>query len=299
MTEHNPDFEQPAHPGMLTDLPYDEQLLLPGSALEKELYAALENEQFELHLQPQINLQHWSLSGAEVLLRWQHPAYGLIPPAYFIPVLEDSGMLDEVGQWVLQQTCKLNRRWQDSGLAPLRFAINVWNSQLEQDNFLAMLTETLDSSGLPPECLELELTENGLLEGLDENSALFDELRQAGIRLALNYSGEGSSSDGNFHELPIDVIKIDKRLIQRIANNRDRRELLATILSFAHEQGLQVVAEGVETAAQLLFLKAMHCQTAQGFLLSHPLSVESFTQLYQAGTGFEHLVEKVGRQWQT
>lgn len=266
--------------------------------LEKDLHYALEKGQFELYFQPKVNLNNWNIQGMEALLRWHHPERGLIPPAEFIPILEETGMIANVGQWVLNEACRLNKQWQDSGLPPLRVAVNVSSKQLNSEDFIDIVFAALDKTGLAPEYLELELTESGLLTDIDANIALFNQLREKGITLALDDFGTGYSSLSYLCKLPIDVIKIDKEFVHQITNNKENRSVVTAILSFAHGLRMDVVAEGVETAEQLVFLSAMRCTSAQGFLLSHPLPAEKFEELYRSGRNFENLIEKIRKQWQ-
>ena len=296
MTQQKPDSNKQTPQNSLSDLPYTDLLFIPDTELETELAAALKNNCFELHLQPQVKLNNWSLAGVEALLRWQHPTYGVIPPEHFLPVLEQSGMLDELGHWVLQEACRLNKVWQDGGAAPLRIAINIAASQWRHTKFHDTVMDILTTAGFTPAQLVFEIAEEGLMTESDRQ--LFERLRHHGIKLALNYTGKGLTSACDISDLPIDIIKIDKSLTQHIVNNRQDRSIMQTLLSFAHENTLEVIAEGVETAQQLLFLNALQCTTAQGFLLSHPLPIENFTALYQHDARFDYLIDKISRQWQ-
>jgi len=264
---------------------------------ESELTQALKNDQFILHLQPKVDLSTWSIQGVEVLLRWKHPQQGIIPPAMFIPLLEQTGMIVDVGQWVLGEACELNRQWQVSGLPPVQIAINVSGTQLSRAGFAETVCGILDNTNLPAEFLALEFTENGLFTDTASNIKVCNQLRNKGIKLALDYSGKGYTSTEDISQLPIDIIKLDKELIHHIAHSQEHRAIMATILDFAHQNRLTVVAEGVETAEQLLFLNAMHCTSAQGFLLAHPMSVENFEKLYRAAPRYEYLIEKISHHW--
>lgn len=222
MTEFSPDFKNRAHHSNLSDLPYNEQLLIPGTELEKELHAALEKNQFELHLQPKVCLNSWSIQGMEVLLRWQHPQHGIIPPAFFIPALEQTGMIADVGQWVLGEACKLNQQWQASGLSPVPIAINVSGTQLSRARFAETVFDTLGTTNLSPEYLELEFTENSLFSDTVSNIKVCNQLRGKGIKLALDYSGLGYTSIEDISELPMILsssIKTSFTTLQLIENS--------------------------------------------------------------------------------
>ena len=267
--------------------------------LENDLVHALDKGQFELHYQPKVCLSSWRMQGMEALLRWQHPQRGIVAPNDFIPLLEENGLINKVGQWVLYEACRLNKKWQDSGLPPMRVAVNVSSLQFNRDDFYDVVMDALDRSGLAPDYLELELTESGVLTDVEQNVQLFTRLREKGITIALDDFGTGYSSLSYLCKLPIDVLKIDREFIHQITHNRENRSIVTAILSFAHGLRLDVVAEGVETAEQLLFLNALRCTSAQGFLLSHPLTAEKFEQLYRSNHDFESLVNKIRKQWQS
>lgn len=267
--------------------------------IENDLINALENNQFVLHFQPKIDLNSMSMCGMEALIRWEHPEKGTIPPLEFIPALEESGLIHRVGLWVIERACKINKQWIDTGLPPLQIAVNISTIQLNRDDFVDNIFEILDNTGLDPKYLELELTESGLLSDIDANIIMFEKLRAKGIKLALDDFGTGYSSLSYICKLPIDIIKIDKEFIHQITSGRQTRSVVTAILSFAHGLRLDIVAEGVETTEQLVFLNAMRCTTAQGFLLSKPLPQEEFESLYRRGTSFEHIFKEINKQWQT
>lgn len=271
--------------------------VLPRSELEQALQDALAKAQFELHLQPQINLSQWRLQGMEVYLRWRHPDHGLIPPSNFIPVLEETGMIVPVAHWLVQTACTQNRQWQDSGLRPLRLAVQISNSHLMQDNAIDSLLDVIQQAGHDPAGVELQFHETCLAEETNAKLALLKQFKDRGVRLALDYSGAGYSPAVDLTDLPIDTFKLDRQLVEHITRSRQNRSILSTLLSAARELGLEMVAEGVETAEQLVFLNAMHCTAAQGFLFSPPLTVEKFEALYRADTHYADLIQKIGQRW--
>lgn len=295
MQDAQTDADQASQPDVIEiDYPFENL-----AELESELAGALQSNQFILHLQPTINLTSWSIQGLQVLLRWNHPQQGIIPPELFIPVLEQTGMIVEVGQWVLTEAGELNRRWQEEGITAIPMTIKVSGPQLASEDFAEILYGILDRTNLSPQYLVLELTESGLFTDTSRNIRLCNRLRNKGIRLALDYSGHGNTSCEDISELPIDIIKLDRELIHQIANHHEQRAIMATILNFAYQNRLEVIAEGVETAEQLLFLNAMHCTGAQGFLLAPPMAIEKFEGLFRTTPRYDYLIERLSHQWQS
>ena len=277
-----------------TDYPF---LALPVKQQVQQLSNAINEKQFVIYLQPKINLSNWKIQGAEILLRWLHPEFGLLLPEQFFAPLEQSGLLEKIGAWQVRKACQLNLFWQKCSLKTLCMAINVSCSQLMDDKFLTAIEQTIQQTGIDPACIELEISDGCLFDNVDEQRNVFENIRSKGIRLALKYSISGLPVTIDFNSLPIDAINIDKELTQQISNNRENRQIMSTILAFAHQHSLEVIAEGVETAEQLIFLNAMHCSAAQGFLLNPPLSTEKFTELYQSGKRYNHLIDKLSRYW--
>lgn len=279
------------------NVPHSGYAAISHKRLKKELAAAVKERQFIIYMQPKINLNNWSIQGVEILLRWRHPRYGLIQPEHFIPIIEETGLISEVGLWVIEEACRANKQWQDSGLKPLQVAINISCTQLQQNDFLDSVTCILDKTGFAPELLEFEFSDTCLFDKLDEHAELFHQIRAKGIKLALKYSITGLPITLDLSELPVDTINIDKELTHQIANNKENRQIMSTILDLAHGHKLEVVAEGVETAEQLIFLNAMQCKTAQGFLFSHPVSIARFEELCRTNTKYDHLIKKISHQW--
>lgn len=282
----------------------DSEQVVSGSAFaelssnkqHKQLKTALKEQQFVLYLQPRVCLRSWKIQGVEVLLRWQHPDYGLLLPELFLSLLDDCDLMREVSDWQIQQACDLNTGWQKQGLFPLRTSINVSCAQLMNTSFKANLEKVIQDRRINPNYIELELPENCITEKQDQQVALLDSIRNKNIKIAIKCSIQGISSDTHLDELPIDIINIDRELTQQISNNSEKRQIMSTIMSFAHEHALEVVAEGVETAEQLIFLNAMHCDSAQGFLVSPPLKVSDFTKVYQSGKKYNFLIEKISQK---
>ncbi len=238
--------------------------------LERSLRRALEHGEFELHYQPKIGVQDGGLTGLEALLRWRHPQRGLVSPAEFIPLLEDTGLIGPVGNWVLREACQFNARRGARGLAPLPVAVNLSVRQLGDRQIVRHVVDALEAAVLDPEYLELEITESALLSGETAINAL-KILRGMGVRVAIDDFGTGYSSLGYLRRLPIDTLKIDRSFLTDVEHDRDQAAIVQAALAMARSLRLRVVAEGVETDAQLSFLRAFGCEEAQGFYFSRPL----------------------------
>jgi len=233
----------------------------------------------ELHLvyQPQIELTTGTVCGAEALLRWQSADLGSVPPASFIPVAEESGLIVDIGGWVLQEACRQAAQWRDSGLPPLPVAVNISVAQFRRDNLLERVTETLRRSRLPPELLEVELTESVLMQDQDRVIATLNRLRSVGVSVSIDDFGTGYSSLAYLRRLAVGRLKIDASFVQAAVNDeRGGARIVRAIIDMARALDLQTVAEGVETAAQLALLRSAGCSIAQGYIFSKPLAPEAF-----------------------
>jgi diguanylate cyclase (GGDEF)-like protein len=248
--------------------------------LEADLYKGLEQNQFFLVYQPIIDLQTGKLSGFEALARWQHPEKGLIPPDKFIPIAEESGLIFTLGSWVLQQACAQLVAWiKEYGLKnPPTIAINLSSLQLNQSYFLAQVDRMLQKTGIDGRLLKLELTESTLMEQSESMNLLLDELRSRNIELAIDDFGTGYSSLSYLDQLPVQVLKIDRKfvsgMIQTRENNRSSIEIVKGTISLAHSLNIRVVAEGIETGQQYELLKSYDCDYGQGYYIAKPLSSE-------------------------
>lgn len=261
--------------------------------IEMDLHKAIENNEFRIYFQPKVNLSDWTMHAMEALIRWEHPVKGLIAPGEFISILEETGMIIQVGEWVLHKSCMLNKMWQDEGLPPLRIAVNVSALQFRQPGFVETVYKILDDSGLDPQYLELELTESCLIEDIDESIVVLSRLKEAGIHITIDDFGTGYSSLSYLCKLPIDTLKIDRSFVKDLTINRENRSVITAIISFAHGLKKQIVAEGIETADQLVFLNAMRCSIAQGFLFSYPIPEQEFVELYRNGGRFGYLLDSL------
>lgn len=247
-------------------------------SLEADLRLALPEGQFRLYLQPQVDAQGVPF-GAEALLRWYHPKRGLIAPADFIPLAEDSGVIVDIGHWVLETACRLLRRWSsDPVLKDLRLAINVSARQFREANFMNEVLAAIQRAGIGPDRLELELTESLVMANIGDTLARIQALRRAGLRFSVDDFGTGHSSLSYLTRLPLDQLKIDRSFVHNMTVASNDAVIVQTIIGMARSLGLDVVAEGVETPAQLAFLIDNGCTKFQGFLFGRPVPIDEFEQ---------------------
>lgn len=246
------------------------------------LRQALERNEFVLHYQPQIDLASGSVIGAEALVRWNHPGKGLISPTDFIPVAEETGLIFPLSDWVLVEACRQAKQWRDQGLPPLRIAVNLSGRQFRQAAFAQELARRVRESGLHPSALELELTEHILVKDADAAVAICRELKAIGVRFAIDDFGTGYSSLSYLRRFPVNTLKVDRSFVRDLPHNNDAAAICSAIVAMAHSLGLTVVAEGVETEAQRLFLKAKGVDCAQGYLFGHPMPAEQFVAALSA-----------------
>ena len=253
--------------------------------LEAGLRHALERSEFLLHYQPQIDLQSGQLVGAEALLRWNRPGGGPVSPAEFIPVLESTGMINSVGEWVLNEACLAAQRWQNQGLPPCRIAVNLSARQFQDSDIRAMVRRALDLSKLSPNLLELELTEGIVLVNTENVIRTLHDLKMDGVAHALDDFGTGYSSLSYLQRLPVSRLKIDRSFISNITHNPSDAAITRAIVGMAHSLGLSVIAEGVETEGQLGYLRILRCEEMQGYFFSPPLPEGKFVELLRSGAG--------------
>ena len=248
-------------------------------ALETRLRSALKQGELRIYYQPQVDIVSARIVGAEALIRWLDPVEGLVSPIRFIPIAEETGLIFEIGEWVLQETCRQGCQWLESGLPPITLAVNVSPRQFCRGDISALIARVLSETGFPAEYLELEMTESGLMENLDNVTELLHKLRAQGVRLAIDDFGTGFSSLAYLKHFPLDILKIDKRFIDDIPYLKDDMEITATIIAMGHILGFKVLAEGVETPEQLAFLREKNCDTYQGYIKSPPVTAEAFAEL--------------------
>jgi diguanylate cyclase (GGDEF)-like protein/PAS domain S-box-containing protein len=247
--------------------------------LESDLRHALEQQQFVLHYQPQFLADGRTLTGVEALLRWQHPARGLVPPGDFIPALEELGLVVEVGDWVLGEACRQIAAWQAQGLAVPKVAVNLSARQFADGRLGQRIAAILTSSGIPPSCLELELTESILMQDVAEAMRTLDSLKRLGPSIAIDDFGTGYSSLNYLKAFPIDVLKIDHSFVDGLPAGEQDGQIARAIIAMAHSLNLSVIAEGVENQAQLDFLREHGCDEVQGFFLGRPVPASQLQAL--------------------
>jgi len=266
---------------------YSEQhqrLLLKRHALEHRLRLALEREQFELHYQPKVNVISARIEGVEALIRWRDPQSGLVSPAAFLPALESSGLILEVGGWVIRRAAFDCQHWLRSGLAPVRIAVNISPAQLRRPDFVTTVCGALSGWATPAAGLDIEITEGMLHEELAAEVTKLQSLRQAGVRIAIDDFGTGYSSLSRLAKLPIDTLKIDRSFIAQMLNANGGRILVKTIINLARAFRLTTVAEGVESQNQLEFLRRAHCDQSQGYLHCRPVPANELMKLLAGRT---------------
>ena len=251
-------------------------------SLETGLRHALERGEFLLHYQPKVDIASGRITGMEALLRWMRPDSGMVSPADFIPLTEETGLIVPIGAWVLRAACECNRAWQRRGMPPLRVAVNLSARQFIQANLVSEVARVLDSSDLAPAMLELEITESMVMDNPERAIQTLRQLKSMGISLAIDDFGTGYSSLGYLKRFPIDNIKIDRSFIKDIPRNNDDAIITRTIVDMTHNLRLRAVAEGVETEAQMAFLRQHGCDEMQGYYFSRPLAEDAFFALVQA-----------------
>ncbi|MFB6362742.1 EAL domain-containing protein [Paenibacillus elgii] len=244
-------------------------------ALENGLRLALERNEFEVHYQPQVNMQG-RVIGAEALVRWRHPEQGLVSPGLFIPVAEESGLIHRIGECVLRMACRQNKLWQEAGFQPMPVSVNLSNKQFEQPHLIESIREALQESGLEPKYLDLEITESMMAADANNAETTLRRLKQIGVQVSMDDFGTGYSSLSYLNRFPIDKLKIDQSFVRDIAYGSSGASIVATIVAMAHHLGLQVIAEGVETQEQIDFLRDKKCDLVQGYYYSRPLPPDEF-----------------------
>jgi len=257
-------------------------LTMNALELETQLHRAIENHELEIRFQPILNIDN-GVDSLEVLLAWDNPKLGRIGPSRFIPIAEESGMIISIGRWVLHQACIQNMSWQAAGYPLLRLAVNVSALQFARTDFVDMVAEVLRETGMPPKCLELELTESLVMRDIEESARRMERLRELGVSISIDDFGTGYSSLSYLRRLPVDSLKIDRSFVAEMASSSTSLPLIQTIVVLAHNMGLSVVAEGVETEEQLALLRAIGCDRVQGHLFGEPLKAPAIRALFDKG----------------
>ncbi|MDP1771849.1 MAG: EAL domain-containing protein [Methylobacter sp.] len=251
--------------------------------LVNALHQALEYGQLHVHYQPQVAMQDGRIVGAEALLRWQHPELGMVSPAEFIPIAEDCGLILPIGEWVLRSAVRQAKTWLKSGFEPLVMAVNLSVVQFRHPDLPELITRILNEEGLPPEYLELELTEGVAMHNPQEAIAVMNNLHELGIRMSIDDFGTGYSSLSYLKKFKVYKLKIDQSFVRDISTDPEDKAIVSAIINLAKSLGLQTIAEGVETAGQLAFLREQGCDEIQGYLFSKPVPIEQFEALLKQG----------------
>ena len=254
-------------------------------ALETNLRRAIKNEEFLVHYQPRVAVDSLAITGVEALVRWQHPQLGLVPPAEFIPLAEDTGLIVPIGEWVLRTACLQGRSWREQGFAPIQMAVNICGRQFRDQDLSQTAISILEETGFPSANLELELTESSVMHDPEFASGVLSRLKSMGIKISIDDFGTGFSSLASLKRLPIDALKIDRSFVRDITSDTDDAALVMAIITLAHNLRLKVIAEGVETEDQLKFLQLLRCDEIQGFLFSKPLPADALASLFDSHAG--------------
>lgn len=254
--------------------------------LENNLRHALELDEFKIHYQPKVDLQTGQITGMEALVRWKPEGSDLIPPVRFIPILEETGLIVPVGEWILRTACKQTKIWHEAGYPNLSVAVNLSGRQFNQDDLVDVVNRALEDTGLSPSHLELELTESILMEYLEKTVSTMRKFSDMGIRISIDDFGTGYSSLGYLNKFPIHTLKIDRSFVSDIGRDKDSAALTQAIISMAQKLRLTVVAEGVENLKQLQFLQGSKCDEVQGYFFSPPVAAEAFAKLLIQGPMF-------------
>jgi len=241
--------------------------------METALRRAIDNEEFVLYYQPKVHLPTGEIAGLEALLRWQRPGHGLVSPQAFIPILEETGLIVRVGNWVIAAACRQIGLWMQSGVGPVKVAVNVAGRQFVEGDLHGDVVKALADNDISAELLELELTESSLMVNTEHTIATLQNLRERGVQISIDDFGTGYSSLAYLRRFPIDKLKIDIAFIRDITTNPEDAAIALAIIAMAHSLKLDVIAEGVETAAQLAYLHHHHCDQIQGYYFSPPLPV--------------------------
>jgi len=248
-------------------------------SMEAQLRKALERDELLLHYQPKIRPKTGEIVGLEALIRWKHPELGLVPPAQFIPLAEETGLIVPIGEWVLLNACRQNQDWQRLGYPPVHVAVNIASLHFRQGTLAQSVATALQKSGLHPSWLELEVTESMLMDSAETTLATLSTLKGMGVRLAIDDFGTGYSSLSYLKRFPLDALKIDRSFVKDLPRDAEDAAIAKAIIAMAHSLKLEVVAEGVETAEQLAFLQQHGCDLVQGFLFSKPMAAAAFHDL--------------------
>lgn len=256
-----------------------QQRIIKRKQIEDELRIALKNNEFVVFYQPKIEIKSKNIIGAEALIRWQHPDKGMISPVEFIPISEETGLIIPIGEWVLENACKQGKQWIDEYQINFRVAVNLSARQLEKESIATDIIQLLNKTNLPPDMLELEITESMMMQEIEKCLLYFNVFKHMGITLSLDDFGTGYSSLSSLKQLPMGHLKIDQSFVQNLTEDSDDENIISAIISMGHSLNLNIIAEGVETEEQFNKLKKLNCDEVQGYYFSRPLPAEEFKTL--------------------
>lgn len=249
-------------------------------AIESSMQNALDRNQFVLYYQPQVDLEHERIFGVESLIRWIHPDMGLVPPDEFIPVAEETGLIDPIGNWVIQTACRQFKEFQENGILLDKISVNISAHQLQGNSLYETVEQSLKETGIKPECLELELTETMLMENIDQAKKILYKIKSLKVSISLDDFGKGYSSLSYLKELPINTLKVDRSFVTSLLSNSQDASIMKAVIKMGRDLKFKVIAEGVEEREQLIWLKRHKCDAVQGYYFSRPLPVEEFKKYY-------------------
>lgn len=255
--------------------------------LENALRDAIGTDQLVLHYQPQVDAKTGDMTGLETLIRWRHPELGLLMPAAFVPIAEESGLIVRLGEWVLRAACRQAVAWDRDGYRPLRVAVNISNNQFRSDKFAETVSEVLKETGLAPDRLELEITESSIMHAENHGLPTLRRIKDLGVRIAMDDFGTGYSSLAALRQLPVDILKIDRSFVDGVVTDKADAKIASVILAMARLLKLEVVAEGVETEDQLDFLRRKGCHTIQGYFIARPMPAKDVAALFRRDEAVE------------
>ncbi len=255
--------------------------------LERNLRRAIENKEFRLHYQPKVNIQDDAVPGMEALVRWIHPEHGMISPVKFIPLAEETGLIVPLGRWVLESACRQAAEWKNQGYGPFLMGVNISAQQFEDEGMVDFIRELMDETGLPPDYLDIEITESMVMKNVNAAMKTLEKLASLGIQISVDDFGTGYSSLSYLRRFPAQVVKIDQSFIRNVIRNHDDAQIVAAIISMAHNLGMKVVAEGVETQEHVVFLREMKCDEVQGYYFGRPCPAEEFDHFFHEVPGVE------------
>ncbi|MBE9197067.1 EAL domain-containing protein [Synechocystis salina LEGE 00031] len=256
----------------------------PIQNLAWEMAHSLEQNKFHLHYQPQVDIKTGALLGVETLIRWHHPRLGLISPAEFIPIAEQTGLIVPMGYWVLQQSCLQYQRWLSQGIPPFKLSVNLSLRQLQETNLVTEIKNIVSQTKINCQQITLEVTESLMLCEPGETIHHLNQLNDMGIQIAIDDFGVGYSSLSYLKDLPLQTLKIDKSFLDDLLTREKNQVILQTIIELGHRLGLKIIAEGVESSEQLAVLKSMDCDYGQGYLFSRPLTDQDATALFRTSS---------------